>query len=226
MLGTRGKIERKVKIMEFNQETNDENDQTVSEEENAETETGTKQWFQDNLRVLVSIFIVIIIAIGIYSYSNRSQVDTPKDQTEQNDLLKDVTSEDSSAKDETTTDDTNTAKKPVVEKQQTSSVTTSQETEGAFVETAGAGDSATKLARKALADYLEKNADSNLTPEHKIYIEDYLRKNVGHTGGVHIGTSIEFSKSLISDAISKSKNLSAGQLNNLHKYALRVPSLT
>ena len=212
--------------MEFNQETNDENDQTVSEEENAETENGTKQWFQDNLRVLVSIFIVIIIAIGIYSYSNRSQVDTTADQTEQNDLLKDVTSEDSSAKDTTTADDTSDTKAPVAEKQQTSSVTTSQETDGAFVETAGTGDSATKLARKALADYLEKNADTSLTPEHKIYIEDYLRKNVAHTGGVHIGTSIEFSKSLIGDAISKSKNLSAGQLNNLHKYALRVPSLT
>ncbi|MFZ2226334.1 MAG: hypothetical protein WA064_02955 [Candidatus Moraniibacteriota bacterium] len=212
--------------MEFNQETNDENDQTVSEEENAETENGTKQWFQDNLRVLVSIFIVIIIAIGIYSYSNRSQVDTTADQTEQNDLLKDVTSEDSSAKDTTTADDSSATKTPVAEKQQTSSVTTSQETDGAFVETAGTGDSATKLARKALADYLEKNADTSLTPEHKIYIEDYLRKNVAHTGGVHIGTSIEFSKSLIGDAISKSKNLSAGQLNNLHKYALRVPSLT
>lgn len=212
--------------MEFNQETNDENDQTVSEEENAETENGTKQWFQDNLRVLVSIFIVIIIAIGIYSYSNRSQIDTTADQTEQNDLLKDVTSEDSSAKDTTTADDNSATKTPVAEKQQTSSVTTSQETDGAFVETAGTGDSATKLARKALADYLEKNADTSLTPEHKIYIEDYLRKNVAHTGGVHIGTSIEFSKSLIGDAISKSKNLSAGQLNNLHKYALRVPSLT
>jgi hypothetical protein len=213
--------------MEFNQETNNENDQIVSEEENAETENGTKQWFQDNLRVLVSIFIVIIIAIGIYSYSNRSQVETPADQTEQNGLLKDTpTSEDSSAKDTTTTDDTSTTKKPVVEKQQTSSATTSQETDGAFVETAGAGDSATKLARKALADYLEKNADSSLTPEHKIYIEDYLRKNVAHTGGVHVGTSIEFSKSLIGDAISKSKDLSAGQLKNLHKYALRVPSLT
>jgi hypothetical protein len=94
------------------------------------------------------------------------------------------------------------------------------------VETAGKGDGTTKLARKALADYLEKNSDSSLTPEHKIYIEDYLRKNVGQKGGVHIGTSVEFSKSLISDAISKSKNLSERQLKNLHKYALRVPSLT
>jgi len=211
--------------MEFNQETNDENNQPVSEEENVETENATKQWFQDNLRVLVSIFIVIIIAIGIYSYSNRSQTATPKDQTEQNDLLKDTTSEDSNAKDTTATDSADVTKTPTAEKQ-TSSVTTSQETDGAFVETAGVGDSATRLARKALADYLEKNADTSLTPEHKIYIEDYLRKNVAQKGGVHVGTSIEFSKSLISDAISKSKNLNAGQLKNLHKYALRVPSLT
>ena len=208
--------------MELDQETNDEteNDQTVSEEN---TENSTKQWFQDNLRVLVSIFIVIIIAVGIYSYSNRSQTtETPKDQTEQNNLLKDTNSNGTvTPTDNATTDNTKTT----VDKN-TSSVTTSQETDGAFIETAGRGDSTTKLARKALADYLEKNADSTLTPEHKIYIEDYLRKNVAQKGGVRVGTSVEFSKSLIGDAISKSKNLSAGQLKNLHKYALRVPSLT
>ena len=208
--------------MELDQETNDEteNDQTVSEEN---TENSTKQWFQDNLRVLVSIFIVIIIAVGIYSYSNRSQTtETPKDQTEQNNLLKDTNSNGTvTPTDNTTTDNTKTTTN-----KNTSSATTSQETDGAFIETAGRGDSTTKLARKALADYLEKNADSTLTPEHKIYIEDYLRKNVAQKGGVRVGTSVEFSKSLIGDAISKSKNLSAGQLKNLHKYALRVPSLT
>ena len=207
--------------MEFNQETNDENEQTVGEE-NEQSETGTKQWLQDNLRMLISIFVVIIIAIGIYSYSNRSQIETPKEETEQNNLLKDTNSEEkvTPAKDSNTDNAKNTPAK------NTSSVTTSQETEGAFIETAGKGDSATKLARKALANYLEKNADSSLTPEHKIYIEDYLRKNVSYKGKVRVGTSIEFSKSLIEEAISKAKNLNAGQLKNLHKYAVRVPSLT
>jgi len=207
--------------MEFNQESNDEQNSSeeVLNEEDSQS-SGVKQWFQDNLRIIVSIFIVVIIAAGIYSYSNRSQNVTQKDQAEQSDILKELTkNEDQSA---TQANGDNTISKV----SNTSSTTTSQETDQSFIETAGKGDGTTKLARKALADYLEKNPDSSLTPEHKIYIEDYLRKNISHKGGVSIGTSVEFSKSLIADSISKSKNLTAGQLKNLHKYAVRVPSLT
>ncbi len=208
--------------MEFNQESNDEqnsHEETMAEESD---QSGAKQWFQDNLRIIVSIFIVIVIAAGIYSYSNRSQNVDQKEQAQQSDVLKDLTKNDDGKTDTQakSTDNANT------KTDKTSSVTTSQETDQSFIETAGKGDGTTKLARKALADYLEKNPDSSLAPEHKIYIEDYLRKNVGHKGGVKVGTSVEFSKSLIGDAISKSKNLSAGQLKNLHKYAVRVPSLS
>jgi hypothetical protein len=207
--------------MEFNQESNDEQNSTEDDTQEEGSQFGAKQWFQDNLRIIVSIFIVVIIAAGIYSYSNRSQDTSRTEQAEQSDILKDLAKNE----DQTATQSSND-KKIDAKTENTSSLTTSQETEQSFIETAGKGDGTTRLARKALADYLEKNPDSSLTPEHKIYIEDYLRKNVGHKGGVRIGTSVEFSKSLIADSISKSKNLTAGQLNNLHKYAVRVPSLT
>jgi len=216
--------------MEFNQESNEE--ESSSEDMSSETneQSTLQQWFQDNLRVIVSIFIVVVIAVGIYSYSNRSQNIDQKEQSEQSDILKDLTKDDGTTTDATTGDDYTANDTKLTDKNadtnKTSSVATSQETEQSFIETAGTGDGTTTLARKALADYLEKNADSSLTPEHKIYIEDYLRKNVGHTGRVNIGTSIEFSKSLIGDAIAKSKDLNDKQLGNLHQYALRVPSLT
>jgi hypothetical protein len=211
--------------MESNQESSD--NQSQEEEmidEFGDEQTTMKQWFQDNLRIIVSIFVVVIIAAGIYSYSNRAQNVEQAEQTEQSDILKDLTKNDGA--EEKKTSESGSATTSTDKAPKTSSLTTSQETEQSFIETAGKGDSTTKLARKALADYLEKNPDSSLTPEHKIYIEDYLRKNVSHKGGVHIGTSVEFSKSLISDAISKSKNLTDGQLKNLHKYAVRVPSLS
>ncbi|MFA5993756.1 MAG: hypothetical protein WC823_02225, partial [Parcubacteria group bacterium] len=103
---------------------------------------------------------------------------------------------------------------------------TSQETEKSFVETAGRGDGTTVLARRALANYLEKNQDTTLSAEHKIYIEDYLRKKASYKGSVHVGTSVEFSKDLIQEAIGRSKTLNERQLKNLHKYAVRVPSLS
>lgn len=195
--------------MEQNEEFEEKN---LQEEESSQDKI--KEWFQDNMRIIVSILIVVLIAGGIYSYSKRTESPQLEESTiALNDDNKENTEE-------------NTASENNSEQEIVSSIATSQETEDSFVETAVKGDSQTKLARRALADFLEKNPDSALTAEHKIYIEDYLRKNSGHTERVFVGTSIEFSKDLIKDAISKSKNLNDNQLNNLHKYAVRVPSLS
>jgi flagellar basal body-associated protein FliL len=185
-------------------------DEIIKEEETEQTTT--TQWIQDNLRIIISILIVVAIAGGIYSYSNRGEEVNPSEQ--------EVAQEESTE----ATDVTKvTESTPATEVAQ---VASSQETENSFIETAGKGDGTTHLARRALANYLEKNQDSTLTAEHKIYIEDYLRKNVSHKGGIYVGTSIEFNNSLIQDAITKSKTLNEKQLTNLHKYAVRVPSLS
>jgi hypothetical protein len=214
--------------MEYNENPNEINE---SENENEDQESGKmKQWLQDNLRIIISVVIVVVIAAGIYSYSNRTitpEVKEQLSQEEQGAIAGDENAAEengAAAKGETQ----ETAKNAPVQKQEnmTSSTATSQETDKSFVETAARGDGTTKLARRALANYLEKNPDSALTPEHKIYIEDYLRKNASFKGRVSIGTSVEFSKDLINQAISKSKSLNQNQLKNLHKYAVRVPSLT
>lgn len=199
------KLERKVKqdIMENENKT----------EEGAGTET-TKQWFQDNLRIVISVVIVVLIAGGIYSYSKRTEA--PADITVSEQSTEGVIGE--------TSENTNAAATTETATTDTTVAASSQETEKSFVETAGKGDGTTVLARRALANYLEKNPDSALTPEHKIYIEDFLRKNVPQKR-IYLGTSVEFSKDLIQNAITKSKNLNENQLKNLHKYAVRVPSL-
>lgn len=184
-------------------------------EEGSDQKMSTTQWIQDNLRIIISILIVVVIAGGIYSYSNRGEEMNSDEQQVAQEESTDATSEAETTEVAESTSDT-TAVAPVA---------SSQETENSFIETAGKGDGSTHLARRALANYLEKNQDSTLTAEHKIYIEDYLRKNVSHTGGVYVGTSIEFNNSLIQDAIAKSKTLNEKQLTNLHKYAVRVPSL-
>jgi hypothetical protein len=216
--------------MEYNENPNEE------EMEDEEQEGGTmKQWFQDNLRIIISVVIVVIIAAGIYSYSNRSIAPTTTDKSDQQ-LAQDNTSVNeensdqnagaSATKDATKDQNQNSQTQPQKKTDQVSSTATSQETGNSFVETAARGDGTTKLARRALANYLEKNPDSALTPEHKIYIEDFLRKNVAKKGSVTVGQSVEFSKDLIQKAISNSKNLNERQLKNLHKYAVRVPSLS
>lgn len=176
-----------------------------------------KAWVQENLRILVSVFIVAAIAFGIYSYSQRSQ--TVADDS----MLLDTKGDDSAVVME---EDGKTTSTPTgVKNAVTTTGTTgelSRETEASFVEQAERGDGATHLARRALAHTLEKNPDSSLTAEHKVYIEDYLRKHVAQNGSVKVGTSIEFSKALIQQAIEKSKTLNDRQLQNLKKYSARV----
>ena len=185
-------------------------------EENFETNEGKmKQWIQDNLRIIISILIVIAIAAGIYSYSKRAEAPLTKDS---NQTIEDVDDEEIPA----ILENGNNVELEATEKTKVSS----QETERAFIEVAAKGEGRTHLARRALANYLEKNPDTSLSPEHKIYIEDYLRKNAGGPNSLNPGSSVEFSKNLIQDGISKSKNLNQHQLQNLHKYAVRVPSLT
>lgn len=177
----------------------------------------TKTWIQENLRVIVSVFIVAAIALGIYSYSQRAQNIGVE---EENSLLTTKGGEQETVRPKETPSpsavSTETKSGVVVTEE------LSQETETSFIEKAERGNGSTHLARRALAHYLEKNADSSLTAEHKIYIEDYLRKNVGFKGSVTTKTSIEFSKDLIKQGIEKSKTLNDRQLQNLKKYSARV----
>ena len=201
-----------------------------TDEKNEEYQSGTmKQWIQDNLRILISVFIVVLIAGGIYSYSRRSE-ETPTDRiAEENSILEEIAGtgeEQASDSEQKVEEGEKKADQQASAQDKTiSSTATSQETKKSFIESAVKGDGTTHLARRALAHHLEKNSDSALTKEHKIYIEDYLRKNISHKGSVRVGTSVEFEKSLISEAIAKSKTLNENQLKNLQKYSARVANL-
>lgn len=180
-----------------------------------------KAWVQENLRIIVSVFIVAAIALGIYSYSERSRTIADKDADT---LLETRGSEESVTPSTETTPNSQVTGTVKAEVKNAVVVTKelSQETETSFIELAERGNGSTHLARRALAHYLEKNTDSSLTAEHKIYIEDYLRKNVNFQGSVTPNTSIEFSKDLIQQSIEKSKTLNDRQLQNLKQYSARV----
>ncbi len=215
-------------------------DELKEKQENTAADT-VKKWIQDNLRVIISVVIVVVIAGGIYSYSKRSEAPQEAAETQTGDLEQlieeenslgseeaaaEKSGEETAPSEEKTAETKGTEEKIETEEEQVTSVATSKETEKSFIETAQKGEGVTHLARRALSDYLEKNADSELTAEHKIYIEDYLRKKVSFNQRVFVGTTVEFSKDLVKEAITESKKLDAAQLENLHKYAVLVPSLS
>jgi len=214
-----------------------EGQEQSSQEQASQENEKMKSWLQENMRIILSIIIVVAIAGGVYSYSKRNAENNSTNKNVSITQSEDegIVSDEDMAIDETATSEEVTAteiesapteNEIMQQEDRTSSTATSQETDESFIETAGAGDGLTHLARRALANYLEKNPDSTLTPEHKIYIEDYLRKNVSANNGMKIGTSVEFSKNLIQDAIRKSKELTEKQLQNLHQYSVRVPALS
>ena len=91
-----------------------------------------------------------------------------------------------------------------------------------YTATAKSGDGITHLARRALAKYLEDiNNGSELTEEHKIYIEDYIQNKTGNQK-LNIGHQETFSENLIQEAVSNANKLSPKSLENLSKYTKNI----
>ena len=91
-----------------------------------------------------------------------------------------------------------------------------------YTATAKPGDGITHLARHTLEKYLDDiNNGSELTKEHKIYIEDFLQNKIGNQK-LEIGDQETFSENLIQEAISNAKNLSPKSLENLSKYTKNI----
>jgi len=89
-----------------------------------------------------------------------------------------------------------------------------------IIEKAGRGDGMTNLARRALKNYLQENPQ-NLTNEHKIYVEDYLKDKTG-SRPLSVDEEIGFSNDLIEEAIDASMQLDQDQLKSLEKYSVLV----
>lgn len=89
-----------------------------------------------------------------------------------------------------------------------------------IIEKAAKGEGVTHLARRALKDYL-KDKPQELTNEHKVYIEDYLKDKIG-SRPLEVDEEVAFSEDLIEEAIDASLQLTDGQLKNLEKYSRLV----
>ena len=97
--------------------------------------------------------------------------------------------------------------------------------EKTYTKTAESGDGITNLARRALKSYLsESSQDFEVTPEHKIYIEDYIAKQMGN-GRLKLGQTMDISGDLLQKAIDEAEALTPEQLQNLTQFSQLVPAL-
>ncbi|MBU4082461.1 hypothetical protein KKB98_00730 [Patescibacteria group bacterium] len=153
--------------------------------------------------VILPVVALLILAGGIYLYANQKSepaiIQEEVNQEEVVDLEEEFTSKEIEV-----------------------IIPESRKESGSVIEKAVRGDSVTRLSRRALKSYTENNSE-NLTNEHKIYIEDYLKDQVG-SRPLEVGEEITFSEDLIKEAIDASLELSPEQLKNLEKYSALVVS--
>lgn len=167
-----------------------------------------KNWFKNNSSIILAVVIILVLAGGIYAYTTRERISSPILEQNQEFLPTDHETQQLEIE-----EIPSGIGGPIID------IETDQET---FTQTAQKGDGITHLARRALADYLEKTGENpELTKEHKIYIEDYLQNKTGEEM-LKINDQKTFSKSLIEEAVQKSKTLTSDQLQKIAPFAKNV----
>lgn len=200
-------------------------------------------WLKANFSaIILPIIALIILGGGIYLYSQQKTQDL---DINEGDLKTGITID---LEDEESTEDTVPAEETkdseavgVDEEKQDTSIEIAQaepeEGEGGpikepavttqptaeYKQAAQKGDGITHLARRIIKQRLQEQK-TDLSPEQKIYAEDYVQNRTG-TRMLEVGEEITFSRLLVDEAISKAKDLTPAQLENLAQYARLVPSL-
>lgn len=173
-----------------------------------------KKFLKENFSSLILPLVAILVLIGgIYLYSTRRAVPT----------LEELVTEE--------------AAKPEITATPTPGVTTQpqekpEEKKEERVETfklrAEKGQGITHLARNALKQFLTedpqgKDFKQKLSPEHRIFIEDFMKDRTG-SRFLKVGEELQFSKDLIKEAINSSLKLTPRQLENLKQFSAKVLS--
>ena len=173
---------------------------------------------------------VVVLGIGIYAYLARigkvPSASLIKRQVSQIQTSQTATSSQIQKKMEklsVTTEKSKEGEKIVPEPEQTNLPVDNGS--AYYEETAQKGEGITHLARKALKKYLSENEIAfKLTPQHKVYIEDYIQNHIGNRW-LKLGEKLDISKNLIEQAIGAAENLTPRQLEDLTQYSSLVPSL-
>jgi len=174
--------------------------------------------------VILPIIAILILVGGVYLYTSQRATETALLEGEMlmgEEMLAEIIPEEIKSEEELPSpeDLTITAEQGVIEE-----IVPEKKTEGKILtEKAEPGDGVTHLARRTLKDYLAEHPREDLTLEHKIYIEDYLKDMTG-SQPLEIGDELSFSEDLIKEAIDASFNLTPNQLENLKQYSALVAS--
>lgn len=188
----------------------------------------TKEWINKyGSSIILPIIALLILAGGIYLYANQKgqevilTLDEDLNQEEtanlnQEEEIADIEGLIGLTEENNQVEENNQNDEAVIQE----IIPESRKEGHMIIEKANPGEGTTHLARRALKNYLEDNPQE-LTNEHKVYIEDYLKDKTG-SNPLEIGEEISFSEGLIKEAIDASLQLTPDQLKNLEQYSVLV----
>jgi hypothetical protein len=180
---------------------------------NLEKKPGEKKDFSRSILILFLIFIFVVGFVAIKEYGFKKIVSDASEkivnQTEEMFSLRERGEETEETKIET-------------EEELEAITSTEKKT---YKEVAERGDGLTHLARRAVTQYMEDEG-IELSPEERIYAEDYIQKQLAPEKGeprfLDIGEEIEISSELIEEGITHAETLTPIQIQNLGQYAMLV----
>ena len=182
--------------------------------------SSNSSWLKRNSQKITIGIILLLVAAGAFSFFKSYQERTVLLKPAVEDIRADINEANTSA---------NLAANQVKgASEQTRLEPTAVKTDKEIVVSPAKGNGVTHLARQALKEYLKDNPGlaKELTAEHKIYIEDYLRKNVAEAPSVlQMDDTVAFPRDLIEEAIGQAQKLTDSQLTNLQKYVTLAPSV-
>ncbi len=181
-------------------------------------------WSKNRSNIILAIIGVLIIAGGIYLYTNY-QKPSPLAELENKNSANQENQEGIVKPEQINLDGQTKSEQNAETTKEIAEIVKIENNKYTVKANKGAG--ITHLARKATKEYLEQNSElkNKITAEHKIYIEDYIKDKTG-SYGLKIGQELTFDDALVKEAIDQSLKLNENQLQNLHKYVLLVPSLS
>ncbi len=193
--------------------------------DNKDTESqdgGLLDRIKESPRTVSALIIILIVAAAIYAFSGDQKIADQTDLNEEKDIPE--MSEEQKNNSDIAGTVKDSSNKPANQEQENGKnvqkeMPKPRSTGETYVEVAEAGDGVTHLARRAADRWLtQNNAGYTVTNEHRIYIEDYIKDQLG-SKPLSIGEEVNISFELIAEAVKAAGQLNDGQLNNLTTYS-------
>ncbi len=178
-------------------------------------EGGFLERLRNSPRTVSTIIVILIVVGAIFAFSDRGE--QPAGAPTASPTATDEGAATASPAPEGTATPTSTKATPAP-----TPLPEAKETADVYEEVAQRGDGVTHLTRRALHRALEaQKPDFEVTAEHKVWIEDYVKDHLGRQA-LAVGQSLPITKELVREGIEKSKSLTDAQRQNLRRYARLV----